>query len=103
MPVLEVPTTPVTPDQPVVPSEPITPADPTPDREAPATPAEPPDAPPPDDPLPPQPDEQPRRGLGRDLLERRRALALVDQVEHRRLDRAVVDRQLARVAADRLL
>jgi hypothetical protein len=56
---VEVPTTPVTPDQPVVPSEPVTPADPTPDREAPATPAEPPDAPPPDDPLPLQPDEQP--------------------------------------------
>jgi hypothetical protein len=56
---VEIPTTPVTPDQPVVPSEPVTPAAPTPDREAPATPAEPPDAPPPDDPLPLQPDEQP--------------------------------------------
>ena len=46
------PPRPRTRDQPVVPEEPITPADPTPDREAPATPAEPPDAPPPDDPPP---------------------------------------------------
>ena len=55
---MEVPSTPVTPDQPIVPDEPITPVDPTPDREAPATPAEPPDAPPPDDPPAPQPDER---------------------------------------------
>ena len=41
MQILDVPTTPVTPDQPVVPEVPVTPAAPTPEREAPATPAEP--------------------------------------------------------------
>src|SRR3954453_21862235 len=102
MPTLEVPS-PATPDQPVVPETPSVPADPTPDRETPATPTGP-TAPEPDDPLPPQPEGPdvpstdpggPETGeSGGDALDHRRALALVDEGEHRFLDRPLMDHRV---------